>query len=153
VRVLEAMDIDRFSYGLEQIRSVRGPSWRYAPFMNFSFIPPDGMPCSVKLWASGRYGFSLPKKVEITTAAGATAVFLYVNKGVDADLGKRAIVTIAIAQFLRGDHLGLDAVEIDPATPPYTGALASVKPTAPRAPLRVRPGKSHARARAVPVAG
>jgi hypothetical protein len=117
--------------------------------MNFSFIPPNGMPCSVKLWASGRYGFSLPKKVEITTAAGVTSVFLYVNKGVEVDLGKRAIVNLAIAQFLRGDHVGADAVEIDPAAAPYTGALTSVKPTAPRAPLRVRPGKSHARAKAV----
>jgi hypothetical protein len=124
--------------------------------MNFCFYPPDGGPCIVRLWASGRYGFSLPKKVEITTAAGVTHVFLYVNGRVDAELGKRAIVNAAIAQFLRGDHLraaGPDAaaVEIDPATAPYTGPLTSVKPDAPRAPLRVRPGKSHARAKAVPV--
>jgi hypothetical protein len=117
--------------------------------MNFSFVQSDGMPCSVKLWASGRYGFSLPKKVEITTAAGVTHVFLYINKEVEAELGKRALVNIAIAQFLRGDHVGVDAVEIDPATPPYAGALTSVKPSAPRAPLRVRPGKSHARVKAV----
>jgi hypothetical protein len=122
--------------------------------MNFSFQPPDGDRCIVRLWASGRYGFSLPKKVEITTAAGVTYVFLYVNGRVDTELSKRAIVNAAIAQFLRGDHLraaGPDAVEIDPATAPYDGPLASVKPDTPRAPLRVRPGKSHARAKAVTV--
>ena len=116
--------------------------------MNFSFLPPDGGPCIVRLWASGRYGFSLPKKVEITDAAGATHVFLYFNKRVqpNAELAKRALVNIAIAQFLRGDHRGgVDAVEIDPDTPPFTGLLTSVKPDTPRAPLRVRPGKSHAR--------
>jgi hypothetical protein len=120
--------------------------------MNFSFNQPDGGLCIVRLWASGRYGFSLPKKVEITTAAGATHVFLYVNKVVGADLAKRAIVNIAVAQFLRGDHEGVEAVEIDPATPPYTGVLTSIKPLVPRAPLRVRPGKSHARTKAAPLA-
>ena len=120
--------------------------------MNFRFTTPDGGACIVRLWACGRYGFSLPKKVEITTADGATHVFLYVNKGLAADPGKRALVTIAIAQFLRGDHASLEPVEIDPATPPYGGLLTSVKPLAPRAPLRVRPGKSHARAKPVPLA-
>jgi hypothetical protein len=115
--------------------------------MNFSFLPPDGGPCIVRLWASGRYGFSLPKKVEITDAAGATHVFLYFNKRVqpNAELAKRALVNIAIAQFLRGQRGGTEPVEIDPDTPPYSGVLTSVKPDTPRAPLRVRPGKLHAR--------
>jgi hypothetical protein len=119
----------------------------YDPGMNFSFSLPDGGACIVKLWASGRYGFSLPKKVEITTPAGATHVFLYFNQKVrlDAELGKRAIVNLAVAQFLRGDHVGAEVVEIDPETPPYAGKLSSARPAAPRAPLRVRPGKSHAR--------
>ncbi|TQK11732.1 hypothetical protein [Herbaspirillum sp. SJZ107] len=121
--------------------------------MNFSFLSPDGGPCIVKLWASGRYGFSLPKKVEITTAAGTTYVFLHTNRDGDVGIGKRALVNLAIAQFLRGDHGGADAVEIDPSVVPYDGPLASVKPDTPRAPLRVRPGKSHARTRATPVAG
>lgn len=120
--------------------------------MNFSFIPPEGGPCIVRLWASGRYGFSLPKKVEITTAAGTTHVFLHANKDGDAGLGKRALVNLAIAQFLRGDHVGVEAVEIDQGVAPYGGALTPVKPDTPRAPLRVRPGKSHARARATPLA-
>jgi hypothetical protein len=123
-------------------------SWQgYDSCMNFSFLSPDGGACIVRLWASGRYGFSLPKKVEITTPAGETHVFLYFNKKVriDAELSKRAIVNIAIAQYLRGDHIGADVVEIDADTPPYKGTLTSVRPAAPRAPLRVRPGKSHAR--------
>jgi hypothetical protein len=122
--------------------------------MNFSFLSPDGGACIVKLWASGRYGFSLPKKVEITTPAGTTYVFLHTNRDGDVGIGKRALVNLAIAQFLRGDHhQGAEAVEIDPSVAPYGGPLASVKPDTPRAPLRVRPGKSHARARATPVAG
>ena len=121
--------------------------------MNFRFNTPNGESCTVRLWASGRYGFSLPKKVEITTPAGATHVFLHVNKDVDVEIGKRALVNIAIAQFLRGDHVDAEAVEIDPSVAPYDGPLASVKPDTPRAPLRVRPGKSHARTRATPVAG
>jgi hypothetical protein len=120
--------------------------------MNFSFIPSEGGACIVRLWASGRYGFSLPKKVEITTPAGVTHVFLYANREDDAGLGKRALVNHAIAQFLRGDHLGVEAVAIDPAVVPYGGALTPVKPDTPRAPLRVRPGKSHARTRTVPAA-
>jgi len=119
--------------------------------MNFSFIPPHAEPCLVRLWASGRYGFSLPKKVEITTAAGVTHVFRHVNKDGDAEIGKRALVNLAIAQFLRGDHEGVDAVEIDPTADPYSGALMPAKPSAPRAPLRVRPGKSHARTRPAPL--
>lgn len=119
--------------------------------MNFRFNTPNGESCTVRLWASGRYGFSLPKKVEITTPAGATHVFLHVNKDVDVEIGKRALVNIAIAQFLRGDHVGAEAVEIDPDTVPYAGLLTSIKPLAPRAPLRVRPGKSHARTKAVPL--
>jgi len=118
--------------------------------MNFSFIPPEGGPCLVRLWASGRYGFSLPKKVEITTAAGTTHVFLHANKEGGEGPGKRALVNLAIAQFLRGDHVGAEAVEIDPRVPPYSGALTPVKPDTPRAPLRVRPGKSHARTRPAP---
>lgn len=121
--------------------------------MNFSFLSPDGGPCIVKLWASGRYGFSLPKKVEITTPAGITHVFLHTNRDGDVGIGKRALVNLAIAQFLRGDHGGADAVEIDPSVVPYGGPLTSVKPDTPRAPLRVRPGKSHARARAMPAPG
>lgn len=115
--------------------------------MNFSFFVPGAGQCTARLWASGRYGFSLPKKVEITTAAGATHVFLYFDKRVEpgAELGKRALVNIAIAQFLRGDDGRIEPVEIDPDTPPYAGALTPVRTPTPRAPLRVRPGKTHAR--------
>jgi len=121
--------------------------------MNFSFMSPETGACTVRLWASGRYGFSLPKKVEITTAAGVTHTFLYFNKKLrlDEELGKRALVNIAIAQFLRGDHAGGEAVEIDPDVPPYAGTLVPMRPSTPRAPLRVRPGKSHARARPAPL--
>jgi hypothetical protein len=115
--------------------------------MNFTFLSPDAGACAVKLWASGRYGFSLPKKVDIVTPGGGTATFLYFNRKVrlTAELSNRAIVKIAIAQFLAG--LGRDGqpVEIDHDTPPYEGTLTPIRSMTPRAPLRVRPGKLYAR--------
>jgi hypothetical protein len=115
--------------------------------MNFTFLSPDAGACTVKLWASGRYGFSLPKKVDIATADGKVATFLYFNRKVrlTAELSNRAIVKIAIAQFLAGTGRDGQPVEIDHDTPPYEGALTPVRSTTPRAPLRVRPGKLHAR--------
>jgi hypothetical protein len=115
--------------------------------MNFTFLSPDAGACAVKLWASGRYGFSLPKKVDIVTADGDTATFLYFNRKVrlTAELSNRAIVKIAIAHYLAGKGRDGQAVEIDHDTPPYEGPLTPVRSTTPRAPLRVRPGKLHAR--------
>jgi hypothetical protein len=117
--------------------------------MNFTFVSQSAGVCAVKLWASGRYGFSLPKKVDVVTAAGETATFLYYNRKLrlTAELSNRAIVKIAIAQFLAGAGRDGEAVEIDHETPPYEGTLTPVRSTAPRAPMRVRPGKTYARAR------
>jgi hypothetical protein len=117
--------------------------------MNFTFMSQSTGACAVKLWASGRYGFSLPKKVDVVTAAGETATFLYYNRKLrlTAELSNRAIVKIAIAQFLAGAGRNGEPVEIDHETPPYEGTLTPVRSTAPRAPMRVRPGKTYARAR------
>lgn len=115
--------------------------------MNFSFHSPDFGLCVGRLWATGRYGFSLPKKVDIVTPGGATYTYLYFNKKVrlKEELANRTIVRIAIAQFLvnRGAEDG--SVEIEPDMPPYAGALAPSPAVLPRTPLRVRPGKLHAR--------
>jgi hypothetical protein len=134
---------------LEQFRYVRDRTQDYDSCMNFTFSSPDSGACAVKLWASGRYGFSLPKKVDIVSPDGETATFLYHNRKVHitAELGNRAIVKIAIAQFLAGAGRGGEPVEIDHATPPYEGELTPVRSSTPRAPLRVRPGKLHARPR------
>jgi len=120
----------------------------YDSCMNFTFSSPDAGVCTVKLWASGRYGFSLPKKVDIVTPAGDTATFFYYNRKfrLTAELSNRAIVKIAIAQFLAGAGRG-EPAEVDHDIPPYEGALTPVRSNTPRAPLRVRPGKSHARLR------
>jgi hypothetical protein len=117
--------------------------------MNFTFMSQSAGACAVKLWASGRYGFSLPKKVDVVTAAGETATFLYYNRKLrlTAELSNRAIVKIAIAQFLAGAGRNGEPVEIDHETPPYEGTLTPVRSTAPRAPMRVRPGKTYARTR------
>jgi hypothetical protein len=134
---------------LEQFRYARNRTQDYDSCMNFTFLSPGTGPCAVRLWASGRYGFSLPKKVEVVTAAGETATFLYYNRKVrlTAELSNRAIVKIAIAQFLAGAGRDGQAIEIDHDTPPYEGTLTPVRSSASRAPLRVRPGKLHARAR------
>ena len=115
--------------------------------MNFSFPSPDTGPCVGRLWATGRYGFSLPKKVDIVTPDGTTYTYLYYNKKVQLkeELANRTIVRIAIAQFLRGVPAGGGTAEIDPDVAPYAGKLAPARPTLPRTPLRVRPGKLHAR--------
>jgi len=115
--------------------------------MNFSFQTPDGHACNGRLWASGRYGFSLPKKVEILAPDGAIHTYLYFNTRLreNGELANRAIVRIAIAQFLRGEGGPGAAVELDAAVTPFGGALGPAQPALPRTPLRVRPGKSHAR--------
>jgi hypothetical protein len=120
--------------------------------MNFTFSSLEHGTCVVKLWATGRYGFSLPKKVDITTPAGVSCTFLYINKvdrlpSMKAEPGNRMIVRIAIGAFLAGVPPDGSTVEIDPDMPPYVGKLTPVRLDAPRAPMRVRPGKSHARAR------
>jgi hypothetical protein len=117
--------------------------------MNFTFSSSEHGTCYVKLWATGRYGFSLPKKVEITTAAGTSCSFLYFNKKLTlkAEPANREIVRIAIGAFLAGESVDGNVAEIDPEMPAYEGKLTPVRLDAPRAPMRVRPGKPHARAR------
>ena len=111
--------------------------------MNFSFSTPSSGACLVKLWASGRYGFSLPKKVEITGPDGHTASYLYHSRkvGLSAELTNRALVRIAIAQYLAGDSAAEDR-EIDDTMPPFGGTLTQIRPFAPPPPPpRVRPSR------------
>lgn len=117
--------------------------------MNFTFSSSEHGTCIVKLWATGRYGFSLPKKVDITTPAGVSCTFLYINKklSLKPEPGNRMIVRIAIGAFLAGAPPDGSTTEIDPDMPPYAGKLTPVRLDMPRAPMRVRPGKSHARTR------
>ena len=117
--------------------------------MNFTFSSSEHGTCYVKLWATGRYGFSPPKKVEITTAVGTSCSFLYFNKKLTlkAEPANREIVRIAIGAFLAGEPVDGNVGEIDPEMPAYEGKLTPVRLDAPRAPMRVRPGKPHARAR------
>ncbi|VXB94127.1 hypothetical protein [Massilia sp. 9I] len=111
--------------------------------MNFSFSTPSCGDCLVKLWASGRYGFSLPKKVEITGPDGATATYLYHSRkvGLSAELTNRTLVRIAIAHYLAGD-VKEDGREIDDTVPPFSGPLTQIRPFAPPPPPpRVRPSR------------
>lgn len=124
--------------------------------MNFSFLSSDHGLCQVKLWATGRYGFSLPKKVEITLPGGDVFAYLYHNKraGFRPELTNRAIVRIAIAQFLAGRRDAMQAIVLDEAAAPYDGGLQQVASPGGRPPalLRVRPGRTHARAYREPLA-
>ena len=123
--------------------------------MNFTFSSPEHGTCVVKLWATGRYGFSLPKKVDIATPGGVSCTFLYINKklSMKPELANRMIVRIAIGAFLAGAPPDGSTVEIDPDMPPYAGKLTPVRLDVPRAPMRVRPGKSHARTRSETACG
>jgi hypothetical protein len=116
--------------------------------MNFTFSSSKYGTCIVKLWATGRHGFSLPKRVDIATPDGAVRSYLYYNRKVQLkpELPNRAIVRIAVACF----HAGIAAdaegmVEVDAEMPAYEGTLTPTRTNTPRAPLRVRPGRSHGR--------
>ena len=113
--------------------------------MNFTFSSAQHGTCIVKLWATGRYGFSLPKRVDIATSAGAVHSYVYCNRQVQlkSEPSNRAIVRIAVARFLQGGDVGI--VEIDADMPVYDGELTPTRMNAPRPPLRVRPGRSHGR--------
>jgi hypothetical protein len=117
--------------------------------MNFTFIAPGLGLCVVTLWATGRYGFSLPKKVEISTPAGTTSTFLYFNRKLrlQAEPSNRVLVKIAVARFLAGAAAAAGPVELEPDMAAYEGELTHVAVPSSRSPLRVRPGKRHARAR------
>jgi hypothetical protein len=121
--------------------------------MNFTFSSPLHGTCIVKLWATGRYGFSLPKRVDIATPEGTVHSYLYFNRKVQqkAELPNRAIVRIAVARFLAMEDDGI--VEIEADMPSYDGALTPTRSNTPRAPLRVRPGRSHGRIKPGPDAG
>jgi hypothetical protein len=115
--------------------------------MNFCFHTAAGVLCQGRLWATGRYGFSLPKKVEITTPDGVTHTYLYANRKVQlkSELANRAIVRIAVAQFLAQGGTGGRALDVDTDIAPFAGALTPTRPADPRTPLRVHPGKLHGR--------
>jgi hypothetical protein len=112
--------------------------------MGFSFLSSEFGPCLAKLSATGRHGFSLPKKVEITVPDGTVHTYLYYNR--KAELSNHAIVRIAIAQFLAaGAHARAAPVEIDDGMPPFAGALAQVRASSRQVSLRVRPGPPYVR--------
>jgi hypothetical protein len=115
--------------------------------MNFCFHTPDGRGCTGRLWATGRYGFSLPKTVEIVTPDGLVHTYVFPNRQVRDNAGpaNRALVRLAITQFLRGEGGPGTSVDIDLDAEPYPGDVKPVRPLAPRTPLRVRPGRPHAR--------
>lgn len=119
--------------------------------MNFSFSNPHKGACLVKLWASGRYGFSLPKKVEITGPDGVTVTFVHRSRkvGIKSELTNRTLVRIAIAQYLAaaGGEPALPEVEIDDGATPFAGTLTQIRPVAPPPPPpRVRPSRVMPRA-------
>jgi hypothetical protein len=134
---------------MKQFRRVHIATRGYDPDMNFTFMAPDIGLCLVTLWATGRYGFSLPKKVEISTPEGTTSTYLYFNRKLrlQAELSNRAIVKIAVARFLDGGRGAPAPLELDPDMRPFDGELTQVRTQATRAPMRVRPGKGHARTR------
>jgi hypothetical protein len=115
--------------------------------MNFSFLSPEFGCCLVKLRASGRYGFVLPKKIEITRPDGVVTTFLYHNSntGRKNELRNRTLVRLAVAQFLGGASMA-GPQTIDDNGEPYAGELVQIRSPDPApAPLRVRPGALYGR--------
>jgi hypothetical protein len=132
---------------MKQFSTVPTPRQSYDSCMNFTFMTPGIGLCLVTLWATGRYGFSLPKKIEIVTPEGEVSTFLYFNRKLRmrAELSNRAIVKIAIARFLDGARAEKEPIVIEPDMRAYDGELTQIRTQSTRAPLRVRPGKRHAR--------
>jgi hypothetical protein len=115
--------------------------------MNFSFLSPQFGCCLVKLRASGRYGFVLPKMIEITRPDGVVATFLYhnCNTGRKNELRNRTLVRLAVAQFL-GGAIAAEPQPLNDEGEPYAGDLVQIRSPDPApAPLRVRPGPSYGR--------
>ncbi|MGZ5202065.1 MAG: hypothetical protein ACXWC4_20085 [Telluria sp.] len=115
--------------------------------MNFSFLSPEFGCCLVKLRASGRYGFVLPKKIEITRPDGVVATFLYhnCNIGRKNELRNRTLVRLAVAQFL-GGAIATEPQTIDDEGEQFAGELVQIRSPDPApAPLRVRPGAPYGR--------
>lgn len=115
--------------------------------MNFSFLSPEFGCCRVKLLASGRYGFVLPKKIEIIRPDGVVATFLYHNRntGRKSELRNCTLVRLAVAQFLDG-VAGAGPQPIDDEGEPYDGELVQIRsPEPPATSLRVRPGAGYGR--------
>jgi hypothetical protein len=115
--------------------------------MNFCFLSLDFGTCYARIWATGRYGFALPKKVEITLPTGERFTYLYYNRkaGLRNELTNVGIVRIAIAQFLAAPPPDAEPELLDEALAPFVGALKPVRGPGRSASLRVRPGKSYAR--------
>ena len=117
--------------------------------MNFNFLSPADGQCLVKLWTTGRFGFSLPKKIEISTPAGGAFIYLYHNRRLrftGAELTNATLARIAVARFLNGNRPVLEA-EITHEMPIFQGKLIKLQSSRRRrVAFRVRAGESHPRA-------
>lgn len=93
--------------------------------MKYYFSPPELGRCTVKLWAIGKYGFSAPKRVEITTPEGSKSFYSYrtLNEAFGLEVKGRIIVRIAIAHFLAHPLQTGQVVELDSNMPMFDGRL------------------------------
>lgn len=118
--------------------------------MHFSFFSPDLGLCHVKLWATGRYGFSLPKKVEITTLGGEKSCYIFSDRAgkIEFHVSNSSLVRIAISQFLMLPAQRHSTAVVDTNIPLFDGGLVRNRGWNLKRNRKVRPGPDHAPIRA-----
>lgn len=112
--------------------------------MNVSFYVPEFGVCVAKIWATGRYGFSQPKKVDIILPTQQTFVYLHDSRYDERNLSlsKKELIRLAIAQFLRAVPRVSTPTNIDIALPPFKGTLTPIRRPGSSRASPVRPGKT-----------
>lgn len=117
--------------------------------MQLRFFTPALGQCRIRLWATGRYGFSVPKKIVISTPTGERSTYLYADRvgSAEFEVSNRSLIRIAIAQFIADPCQQDDPAEIDLDTPLFDGPLTRAPKTREDLALKVHPGKEHAQIR------
>jgi hypothetical protein len=93
--------------------------------MKYYFLAPGIGQCTVKLWANGAHGFVIPKRVEITIPSGKKAMYTYrtLHEAVFVHVSGKALMRIAIAQFLANPAQHDKSVELDSTMAMFDGPL------------------------------
>lgn len=111
-------------YGPSQPFYLESSCKQMSKFVIYSFHTPFGI-FQARLWAKGKYGFILPKRVEIYMTENEKSVYILRNRMQDDDfrISNRSLVRIAITHFLASPYDRYSEVEVDLNMPLFDGAL------------------------------
>jgi hypothetical protein len=93
--------------------------------MKYYFFIPDFGQCTVRLWARGAYGFTAPKRIEISTPGGRRTSYSYrtLHEVPGVQLSGKVLMRLAIAQFLANPIRCDEIIELDSSMPMFDGPL------------------------------